>query len=140
MMIFEDYTSTLLWMAIIIATVIVQAIIASRGKAMEKGAIPGKEPRDCSHENFVFRSWRTHQNSLENLSPMLGTIVLAILAGVDSSWTMWCAAIFAVARIIHMVLYYAIATEKNPSPRSYFFLIAFIANVVLLVKAIISLV
>jgi hypothetical protein len=32
-----------------------------------------------------------------------------------------------------MALYYAIATEKNPSPRSYFFLIGIIANVVMLV-------
>ena len=32
-----------------------------------------------------------------------------------------------------MLLYYAIATEKNPSPRSYFFLIAAIANIALVV-------
>jgi hypothetical protein len=32
-----------------------------------------------------------------------------------------------------MVLYYAIATEKNPSPRSYFFLIGVVANITMLV-------
>jgi hypothetical protein len=31
-----------------------------------------------------------------------------------------------------MVLYYSISTEKNPSPRSYFYLIALVANIILL--------
>ena len=40
---------------------------------------------------------------------------------------------FALSRILHMALYYAIATEKNPSPRSYFFLLGVVANIALLV-------
>ena len=31
-----------------------------------------------------------------------------------------------------MVLYYAISTNVNPSPRSWFFLIGLVANIVLL--------
>lgn len=132
-MIISDYWATFLWMAIIIATVLVQWFIASGTKAKQAGAIPGKQPQELSHQSFVFRAWRTHQNSLENLSPMLGTIVLAILAGVHPLWTGSVTAVFAVARLAHMVLYYAIATEKNPSPRSYFFMLGLVANVVLLV-------
>ena len=44
-----------------------------------------------------------------------------------------CVWVYVVARLIHMILYYVIATEKNPSPRTYFFLISFIANIVMLV-------
>jgi hypothetical protein len=40
---------------------------------------------------------------------------------------------FALSRILHMVLYYGIATDKNPSPRSYFFLLGVVANIALLV-------
>jgi hypothetical protein len=32
-----------------------------------------------------------------------------------------------------MALYYMIATEKNPSPRSYFFMIGLVSNLVLIV-------
>ena len=138
-MLIADYWATLLWMAIIIATVLVQWFVASGTKAKQAGAIPGKAPQDLSHQSFVFRAWRTHQNSLENLSPMLGTIVLAILAGVHPLWTASATAVFAVARLAHMVLYYVIATEKNPSPRSYFFMLGLLANVVLLVMVFVTL-
>ena len=40
---------------------------------------------------------------------------------------------FRTARIIHMVLYYKIVTEKNPSPRSLFWAIGFITNIYLLI-------
>lgn len=132
-MILSDYWATFLWVAIIIATVLVQWFIASATKAKQAGAIPGKQPQNLSHQSFVFRAWRTHQNSLENLSPMLGTVILAVLVGVHPLWTASVTAVFAVARLAHMVLYYVIATEKNPSPRSYFFMLGLIANVVLLV-------
>ncbi|WP_404399940.1 MAPEG family protein [Idiomarina seosinensis] len=138
-MIFNDYRATLIWTAVIIATVIFQWLVASGSKAGQKGAIPGKAPEELSHQNFVFRAWRTHQNSLENLSPMLGTVVLAIFAGVDPRWTASLTAVFAVARLAHMVLYYVIATNKNPSPRSYFFMVGFTANVVLLAMVIVKL-
>ena len=71
-------------------------------------------------------------NSIENLPTMLGTIFLAIFVAADPFWVttfVWC---FALARIIHMSLYYGIATEKNPSPRSYFFVIGLAANIALL--------
>ncbi|MGM0526383.1 MAG: MAPEG family protein [Pseudomonadota bacterium] len=138
-MIFNDYRATLIWMSVIIATVLLQWLIASGTKAKQEDAIPGKQPKDLSHQNFVFRAWRTHQNSLENLSPMLGTIVVAILAGVDPLWTASVTAVFAVARIAHMILYYVIATNKNPSPRSYFFMVGWLANIVLLVMTFIKL-
>jgi len=79
-------------------------------------------------------------NSLENFPAMLGSFFLAIFVGANVFWTGAIIWIFAVARIIHMALYYAISTEKNPSPRSYFFLIGLAANVALLVLCGISLV
>ena len=84
------------------------------------------------HSSVVFRTQRTWMNSLENLPAMLGTILLAVLVGANVTWTGILVWAFAIARIIHMVLYYAIATDVNPSPRSWFFLIGLLANIVLL--------
>ena len=88
---------------------------------------------NLGHESFVFRSHRTFQNSLENAPMMLFAAVLAVLVGLSPGQlaaTLWT---FAIARLIHMALYYAISTEKNPSPRSYFYAIAMLSNLVLVV-------
>ena len=60
------------------------------------------------------------------------TAILAVMVGADAYWTGVVIWIMALARVLHMVLYYAIATDKNPSPRSYFYLIAVLANIALL--------
>lgn len=135
----HDYRWALLGIAVILITLFIQWLFATGSKGQLPGAIPGKIPQDISHESFVYRSNRTHMNSLENISMMLGSSFLAILAGVDGFWAALCIWFFALARIVHMVLYYVIATEKNPSPRSYFFILGLLANVVLLGLAIVKL-
>ena len=137
---FEAYNGTFIALAVILATVLLQWLIASGRKAKEDGAIPGKPPQQQGHESFTFRAWRTHQNSIENLSVMLGTVFLAVLSGANPFWTALLTAFFAVARILHMILYYVIATYINPSPRSYFFMLGWLANVALLVFTLVHLV
>jgi glutathione S-transferase len=51
----------------------------------------------------------------------------------DAYWLGILVWIYAISRILHMALYYVIATESNPSPRSYFFMVGFVANLVLLI-------
>lgn len=136
----ETYTTAYWGILVVILTLIIQGVIAATSKASQTGAIPGKIDQSLSHLSFVFRSNRTLMNSLENFPAMLGSSFLAIFVGANVFWTGAIIWIFAVARIIHMVLYYAISTEKNPSPRSYFFLIGLAANVALLVLCGISLV
>lgn len=127
------YYLTFLGMFIILLTLLIQWFVASKTKASQAGAIPGKIPENLSHESFVFRAHRTFMNSLENLPLMLGTTFMAVLIGANSFWTGIFVWVFAIARILHMVLYYAIATEQNPSPRTWFFMIGLLANVALLV-------
>jgi uncharacterized MAPEG superfamily protein len=128
----ESYSAAFLGILIIILTVVVQSIVAAKSKASQPGAIPGKIDISLSHSSFVFRTNRTFANSLENISVMLGASFLAILVGANIFWTGVIIWIMAISRIIHMVLYYSISTEKNPSPRSYFYLIALVANIILL--------
>jgi len=129
----ETYTMAYWGLLIALVILLVQWVIASGQKAKQPGAVPGKIDDSLSHSSFVFRAHRTLMNSLENYPLMLGTIFLAFFIGVSAFWTGIFIWIFAIARLIHMVLYYAIATEKNPSPRSYFFMIGLAANVSLLI-------
>ena len=131
--IYGSYSLALWGIFVILLTVLVQSLVAAGTKASQPGAIPGKIDESLSHSSFVFRSNRTLMNSLENLPVMLGTAFLALFAGVDAMWTGVLIWMFALSRILHMALYYAIATEKNPSPRSYFFLLGVVANIALLV-------
>ena len=137
--VFEPYFSALLGVGFLLLLVLVQWVIASRFKASQAGAIPGKPPQNLSHQDFTFRAWRTHQNTLENLGTMLGASFFAIVVDAGTGlvaalvWTM------VVARVIHMILYYVIATDKNPSPRSYFFIIGWLANLGLVIVGIYTL-
>ena len=126
------YSLALWGILIIIITLVIQSLVAAFAKARQPGAVPGKMNPDISHESFVFRSNRAIANSLENASIMLATAFLALFVGADTHWTGKYIMIFAIARIVHMILYYTIATEKNPSPRSFFYLIGLVANIALI--------
>ncbi len=113
--------------------VLIQWVVASVSKANMPNAVPGKISNDLSHDSFVFRAHRTFHNTLENSVLFIGTILFAFIINYQSAIFAICVWVYLVARILHMVLYYAIATEKNPSPRTYFFLIGLAANIFILV-------
>ncbi|QMV17071.1 MAPEG family protein [Vibrio spartinae] len=134
------YTASYWGIFVMLITWLIQSLVASVSKGSQPGAVPGKIDESLSHDSFVFRSHRTFMNSLENLPMMLGTAFLAILVGTNVFWTGVFIWVFAGARIVHMVLYYAIATETNPSPRSYFFLLGLLSHICLLVLCALALV
>lgn len=118
--------------ACLIFLVLVQWLVATMAKGSQKGAVPGKIDSSLGHESFVFRAHRTFMNTLENITAMLATCFLAVLVGANGFWTAVFIWSFFVGRIIHMLLYYVIATERNPSPRTYFFMIGLLSNCALL--------
>jgi len=124
----EVYTTAFWGIGALITVWLSQWFVASATKASRPGAVPGKIDESLSHESFVFRAHRTFMNSLENLPVMFATAFLAILVGANPFWVGLLVWVFVAARIMHMALYYAIATERNPSPRSYFFMIGLAAN------------
>ena len=124
----------------LIAIYFVQWLVASTVKARQPGAIPGKLPDQLSHDSFVFRTHRTYMNSLENAPLILGAVALAWLSESFEFWLALWLWVYVAARVGHMLCYYAIATEKNPSPRSYFFIIGVVANLALFILATIQLV
>ncbi|MBT8114293.1 MAG: MAPEG family protein [Arenicella sp.] len=136
----ETYLPAFWGILIVILTVLVQWVVASGAKARAPGAIPGKIDESLSHSSFVFRAHRTFMNSLENIHLLLGTAFLAIFIGASAYWTGIFVWLFAAARIAHMILYYRIPTETNPSPRTWFFMLGFVANVCLLTLCVITLI
>lgn len=132
---FENYNAALWGVLFILVTLLVQALVASLSKARQPGAVPGKIDESLSHDSFVFRANRTFLNSMENLPLIMGASFLAMFVGARVAWTAGLVWTIAVARLGHMVLYYKIATEQNPSPRTYFFLLGLAANIALLVLA-----
>ncbi len=127
----ETYSSALTGLWVIIITIIVQAFVASIAHRRQKKYIPGIVDAQLGHESFVFRSDRAFRNSLENIAPILGLSILAIMSELDAQRLAIIIWVYGGARIIHSMLYYAIATQKNPSPRSYFYIIALGATIVL---------
>ena len=130
---FEQYDASLWALLVIVLTVLLQSLIATAAHRKQNQYVPGVVDENLGHDSFVFRSHRTFQNSVENAPLMLFTGVIGLLAGLSPTTLAVALWIFAIARVIHMVLYYRIATEKNPSPRSYFYLIAMLSNLVLVV-------
>jgi uncharacterized MAPEG superfamily protein len=108
-------------------------MVGADKKRLEKGYKIGVIDPSLGQKSFLFRSYRTFWNSLENIVPILGMSIVAILAGYSAfklSIVIW---IYAISRIIHMILYYFIATEKNPSPRSLFWVLGLLATIYLVV-------
>jgi uncharacterized MAPEG superfamily protein len=69
---------------------------------------------------------------MENVPLFVLTSLVAIALEASTSTLFWTAIVFTLARLVHMVLFYKIATNKNPSPRSYFFMVGLIAQLFLL--------
>ena len=131
---FDIYHYSLLGIWVMLATMVFQAIVAAIAHRRQKGGFsPGVIKPDLDQTSFVFRTHRTYQNSLENIVPLLGMAFIGMLCGYGAlklSIIIW---VYAVARILHMVLYYKIATKKNPSPRSIFWAVGFLANFYLMI-------
>ena len=128
----ETYALSLVGLWLILTTITLQAIIATGVHRRQSKVVPGIVDPALSHDSFVFRSDRTFRNSLENIAPFFGLSVLAMLAGFSPDRLAIAVWVYALSRLLHMILYYRIATEKNPSPRSYFYAIGLLITLYLI--------
>lgn len=125
-------------LALIVLTLFLQWFFASGAKAKRAGAVPGKEDPDWGPKEFAFRAHRTFMNSLENIPFLFGAVLVAYFAGANSIFVSACLWTFAVARIVYTFWYYSVSTEKNPSGRTGVFMVGLLANLVLLIGAVLS--
>ena len=130
---FDAYNSSFLALWVILTTIIFQAIVYIRLHRRQRGYKVGVMDPALGQTSFLFRAYRTFWNSIENIIPLFGIAILAILSEYDSlklSIILW---IYAMSRIIHMIIYYKVVTNKNPSLRSIPFGIGFLACFYLIV-------
>ncbi|CAD5258699.1 conserved membrane hypothetical protein [Alteromonas sp. 38] len=130
---FTVYTYAIAGLAVIIFTVLVQNIVAAVAHRKQSSYVPGKVAEDLSHNSFVFRSHRTFHNSLENVNQFIIPAILCMFVGVAPLYMAILVWVYGLCRIVHMALYYAVATESNPSPRTYFYMIGLVINLILYV-------
>ena len=134
----EAYRSTFVLMFILILLTVVQAIVAMVAHRKQESYIPGIVKAELDHHSFVFRSHRTFMNSLENVPLFIFSVIIAALLAVSVGQLFWASLVFVIARFIHMLLFYLIATNKNPSPRSHFYGIAFLCQLYVLAATFIA--
>ena len=131
---FEIYQSSFIGVWVILTTIMIQNMVAIRFHRGQKGGYKaGVMKPELNQSSIVFRSYRTFQNSLENIIPILGMTFLAMFAGYSSFKLAIIIWVYAIARIGHMILYYKISTEENPSPRSLPWAIGFLAGIYFMV-------
>ena len=129
----EEYQSVFLGLWLVLATMIIQAIVAVRVHRRQKGGYNvGVIKPELGQSSIVFRAHRAFQNSMENITPLMGMAIIAALSGYSATKLSVIVWIYAIARIVHMALYYKIATDKNPSLRSIFWAIGFLTNLYLM--------
>ncbi|MCF2950368.1 MAPEG family protein [Paraglaciecola aquimarina] len=129
---FEQYTYVLFIVLSLIAMVVIQQLVATIAHRKQSEYIPGVVSSELDHFSFVFRSHRTFLNSLENVPIFILSVLVAIMLGISPQHLLNVSIIFFIARLAHMVLFYVIATNKNPSPRSYFYMIGLFAQMYLI--------
>jgi uncharacterized MAPEG superfamily protein len=134
----QEYMLSFLGLWLIIMTIMVQQFIAVLAHRKQKTFVPGKLSEKLGHESFVFRSNRTFMNSQENIVQFIVPAVMAMFLGVFNITLAIIVWVYAIARIGHMVAYYKDTRTTNPTPKSYFFLLGFVANLVLMVALLIQ--
>ena len=116
----EMYQIVFVGLWLILTTIVFQAIIMVGAHRAEKDYKVGKIDPNLGQESFFFRSHRAFWNSLENIIPILGMAIVAIISGYSPFKLGIVTWIYAISRIIHMLLYCEIATDVNPRPSGYF--------------------
>ncbi len=130
---FEVYYLSFFGIWALLSLVVIEAIIAMGASRSQKKYTPGILNSDLGPESFVFRSDRAFKNSLENIVPFLGAAIISILLSMDPLRLARLVLVYVLARYIYTAVYYSIATRKNPSFRSLFYLVGLIVTIIMLV-------
>ena len=129
----EEYHVSFIGIWAILVLIVIEAIIAIGASRTQKKLIPGVINPELGPESFVFRSDRAFKNSLENIVPFLGAALMSILFSLDPTRLARLIIVYVISRYIFTGVYYSVATRKNPSLRSLFYMIGFIVTIIMLV-------
>ena len=124
---FEIYKLVFFALWVILTTIFAQAVVLIVAHRMQKNYKVGVIDASLGQQSFLFRSYRAFWNSVENVVLIFPLVIVGILIDYDSNRLCIITWVYAVSRIGHMLVYYFIATDRNPSLRSVFWLFGFFA-------------
>ena len=124
---FEIYKLVFFALWVILTTIFAQAVVLIVVHRMQKNYKVGVIDASLGQQSFLFRSYRAFWNSVENVVLIFPLVIVGILIDYDSNRLGIITWVYAVSRIGHMLVYYFIATDRNPSLRSVFWLFGFFA-------------
>ena len=124
---FEIYKLVFFALWVILTTIFAQAVVLVVAHRMQKNYKVGVIDASLGQQSFLFRSYRAFWNSVENVVLIFPIVIVGILIDYDSNRLGIITWVYAVSRIGHMLVYYFIATDRNPSLRSVFWLFGFFA-------------
>ena len=124
---FEIYKLVFFALWVILTTIFAQAVVLIVAHRMQKNYKVGVVDASLGQQSFLFRSYRAFWNSVENVVLIIPLVIVGILIDYDSNRLGIITWVYAVSRIGHMLVYYFIATDRNPSLRSVFWLFGFFA-------------
>ena len=124
---FDIYKLVFFALWVILTTIFAQAVVLIVAHRMQKNYKVGVIDASLGQQSFLFRSYRAFWNSVENVVLIFPLVIVGILIDYDSNRLGIITWVYAVSRIGHMLVYYFIATDRNPSLRSVFWLFGFFA-------------
>jgi uncharacterized MAPEG superfamily protein len=124
---FEIYKLVFFALWVILTTIFAQAVVLIVAHRKQKNYKVGVIDASLGQQSFLFRSYRAFWNSVENVVLIFPLVIVGILIDYDSNRLGIITWVYAVSRIGHMLVYYFIATDRNPSLRSVFWLFGFFA-------------
>ena len=122
---FEIYKLVFFALWVILTTIFAQAVVLIVAHRKQKNYKVGVIDASLGQQSFLFRSYRAFWNSVENVVLIFPLVIVGILIDYDSNRLGIITWVYAVSRIGHMLVYYFIATDRNPSLRSVFWLFGF---------------
>lgn len=90
-------------------------------------------PLKGDHTKMSFRLLRTYGNSTENLSMMVATTFLAILAGVSVTLVNWLVGLHLLFRLAYWAVYYSGVGKVAGGTRTVTYVAGFFMNIILAV-------
>ena len=99
------YASTVWAMGMSGALLLIQLLVVDLAgiKARHR---PGT-PVEADHGDFLFRATRAHANTNESIAAFILLVLFGVLSAASSDWLNALSWVYVVARVAHMVCYYA---------------------------------
>ena len=128
------YQTAITLAALLVVAVHLQSFLSALFKIVLGKQAPGV-PAAGNNSDKAFRIYRTHMNSVENLSMFIAALIFAMIAGVSASLVNWLVIIHVIARLAFWAVYYPGPGALAGGLRTIVFVIGFTASMVLAIAA-----